>query len=500
MWNAIVTSCDQRYLPAACALLSSCWQAGRIGKDTCLFLIAESVPSDDLKEARQFLSDLGISLEIIPTHSSMGKSYRISSYYSFATYIKLHLDDFFDDSWDRVLYLDADTRVMAPLNTIFKAKLGDNPLGAVHDFYPHGYLEISGDNGRERLSFKSNSFYFNSGVLLFDWRATRHSGLLRLASKFASDHPDICKFADQDALNKVCEASWTPLDPRWNFMNWEKRLETRFCGYILHYIGKNKPWQHSRFGEDHRWYYNLLHSSPWPRFVEPPAAPGFSWAPRPTESMRYDKLIGILIDEASGTKRAEDFVDFFSLPNLDEHVFDCRELPSSVECRNEAVGRISNGAAGFLVYGPHLTIAKEGRYFAELSYRTRFLRTGRVGVFDVTATRIDGENDKCIEFRTLGSIELSPTWGRWSRARVEFDTNGLCGMVLETRVIIEDGVRMTASQIRTWQAGKRGNRIRGSHHARSGQRHSRQGIGERLWIRLCLLIQTLRFPGLRVLK
>jgi hypothetical protein len=54
-------------------------------------------------------------------------------------------------------------------------------------------------------------------------------------------------------------------------------------------------------------------------------------------------------------------------------------------------------------------------------------------------------------FKTLGQVQLPPTHGKMREARAEFDTTGLAGSLLETRVYVEEGVIMNAFHIRTWR-------------------------------------------------
>ena len=145
-----------------------------------------------------------------------------------AAYSRLLLDDFFDDQWERILYVEADMRVMARYYVQYM------PYGVRRQPRPH--------------SLRPDSSYFNAGLICFDWRVTTSSGLLRQAKEFAIENPHLCKAHDQDALNKVFEGAWAPLDPRWNFMTKaipEKALRldypARFHPYISHFAGPTKP-------------------------------------------------------------------------------------------------------------------------------------------------------------------------------------------------------------------------------------------------------------------
>ena len=126
-------------------------------------------------------------------------------------------------------------------------------------------------------------------------------------------------------------------------------------------------------------------------------------------------------------------------------------MPSAVDSAHEMGGRVTTGRKpGHLVHGPYVKIAEEGRYSAELSYLTRSCPGQRAGVFDVTISQFD-EADNLVDFRTLGSVDLPDTEGNMGEVRLDFDTTGHLGCVLEMRVFVEKDVKMNAFHIRTWR-------------------------------------------------
>lgn len=276
MRNAIVTASDANYLPAACCALLSCINDG--AAKARLFILACDISPDDAEQARAFLRTRGASVDIITIPRDAFRQFRIDGYVSASTYSRLLLPDFFDDQWDRLLYVDADMRVLAPMQTLFDTDLGGRPVAAVHDYMQ--YLIYGAQGSRARLGLQHDSAYFNAGIMCFDWRATIASGLLQQARDFALQHSDLCKAHDQDALNKAFEGAWLPLDPRWNFMVValpEKVLRldypSRYRPYVAHFAGPTKPWTArfpAKYREHRAWYWDLLRDSPWPNFASPP--------------------------------------------------------------------------------------------------------------------------------------------------------------------------------------------------------------------------------------
>jgi lipopolysaccharide biosynthesis glycosyltransferase len=277
MQNAIVTVADSTYLPAACCTLLSCVGDGEAEAREKLFLLACDVSAEDAENASSFFKTRGVAVEIVAVGANRLRPFRIDGYVSAATYSKLILPDFFDDRWDKLLYLDADTKITVRLQTLLEANLHGRPVGAVHDYLQYMIYGI-GDS-RRRLGLRADAPYFNGGVLCFDWRATIASGLLQRAQTFATENAHLCISHDQDALNKAFEGAWTPLDPRWNFMTVAVpddvlRLDypARFRPYIAHFAGQVKPWMANfpeRFEHHRAWYRDVLRDSPWPHFAAP---------------------------------------------------------------------------------------------------------------------------------------------------------------------------------------------------------------------------------------
>lgn len=280
MRSAIVTATDSEYLPAACCTLISCVGAGEAGSEAELFLLACDISAADAEKAHKFLKGSGALVEIVRIGADCFRPFRIDGYVSASTYSRLLLSKYFDDRWERLVYLDADTRVMTRLRPLIQADLSGKPIGAIHDYLR--YLIYGMSDSRTRLALRSDAPYFNAGVICFDWRATLSSGLLEKARAFASENAHLCKSHDQDALNKSFEGAWAPLDPRWNFMTvsipddvFRLHYPENYQPYISHFAGPVKPWTPDfpiRFDHHRAWYRDLLCDSPWPHFVAPSGA------------------------------------------------------------------------------------------------------------------------------------------------------------------------------------------------------------------------------------
>jgi lipopolysaccharide biosynthesis glycosyltransferase len=251
MKAAVVVVADENYLPNACCTLLSAARAGRV--DSNLFLLAESAPPEAVESARAFLRVRRVPAIVIDCRTVQGG--RQSRWITEAAYTRLHLDEHFHGGWDRILYLDADIRVLAPLRPLLETDLRGRAAGAV--------LQEKGST--EEVP------YFNSGVLLFDWTATVSSGLLAATRAEIRRNPSP-DWLDQDVLNQVFAGAWMQLDQRWNFLNRLAKTAVRCRPYIRHLNSSVKPWHADRkphMVPDGLWYWWTLRNSPWPEFAAP---------------------------------------------------------------------------------------------------------------------------------------------------------------------------------------------------------------------------------------
>jgi lipopolysaccharide biosynthesis glycosyltransferase len=259
---AVVIVTDETYLPAACCAIISCRRAGRVTEP--IFLVVSDASCNSVEAARRFLKERRSDAEIIRFHPDLS-GYHVDGWVSSQAYVRLHLDEVLDPTWQRVLYLDADTRVMAPLRPLLQADLDGYVLGAVD--------QCKDDReDPERLSMAADFRYFNSGVLLFDWPAILSSGLLAQCRRFAIEKQHLCKLYDQDALNKVFEGLWKPLHVYWNYGHIVANSAPRERVFIKHYSYDQKPWGPKKrpfWVGDGFWYWRMLRRSPWPDFARP---------------------------------------------------------------------------------------------------------------------------------------------------------------------------------------------------------------------------------------
>jgi lipopolysaccharide biosynthesis glycosyltransferase len=198
------------------------------------------------------------------------------AHYTIDTYTRLWLGEFFPETVDRVLYLDADIVVVGSIAPLWSTDLGGALMGAV---------DIPGsDQGVRRLAMRMEEGYFNAGVLLIDvaqWRATRAE---LTVLDYIRVNPERVSY-DQDALNACFRSRTKRLDYKWNVIRpfyreplvlplGRPEIEAiRRDACVIHFNGGSKPWSyfcdHPRRAE----YEKYLRMTDWRDYVPPDRTP-----------------------------------------------------------------------------------------------------------------------------------------------------------------------------------------------------------------------------------
>lgn len=266
----IVVAADRRFLPAACCVLISIRDNLPASMPVSCLLAAVDVDDRDVETANRFLERHRMQpcVERFSSDKLIDNSFHVSDRVTNAGYLRLVMDSIIPADFDRVLYLDADTRVLAPLEPLLLTDLEGYRFAAAHD--TGQYHDDGIKHAREMLGMPETAEYFNSGVMLFDWKLTLKTGFLSDVRRYAAAHPGIFKYHDQDALNAVSVGHWKALDPHWNLTSSYFAMGGTRTPWIRHYTGI-KPWTRWRkpiWKADSAWFEKILKDSPWPEAYE----------------------------------------------------------------------------------------------------------------------------------------------------------------------------------------------------------------------------------------
>lgn len=173
-------------------------------------------------------------------------------YFSLTIYFRLFIADMFPE-YDKAIYVDSDIIVPGDISELYRLDLGENIIGACHDF--------SIEEVPELVHYIENAVgvacreYINSGVLLLNLKRLRE---LKFSDKFLTlltrYHFD-CVAPDQDYLNAMCHGHILYLDKKWDTMPQNGKEEEK-KPKLIHYNLFEKPWCYEGIQyEDYFWNY-----------------------------------------------------------------------------------------------------------------------------------------------------------------------------------------------------------------------------------------------------
>jgi len=242
MTNALIFCCDANYFwPAAFA-------ANRV---------AELSPDRDFA-IRIFCSDPipdGIARHAAPGVTaeplSMGEFRFFREFgdrISLAAFLRIFALDRIAAEHPRVIYYDADVAFRhGDFARLLRTDLGDKVVGAVRD--SANWATPDDKNARYFAALgvgPETGGYFNSGFLLVDTARWQAEGIGDTTLRFIAEHPELCRYNDQSALNHALRGRWAELSPTWNWQAGKPHpmllVDTRDPA-VVHFNSRQKPWR-----------------------------------------------------------------------------------------------------------------------------------------------------------------------------------------------------------------------------------------------------------------
>ncbi len=226
--------------------------------------------SDLGKEAMDAVNDASgeaVRCRFISVDPDLFEGFPISKRYPKQIYYRLVAPLLLPGELDRVLYLDVDTIVINPLDTLYEMDFeGSYYIACTHT---HEFLTKFNQN---RLGMKREAPYINSGVMMLNLPALRENLRMKDIRDYANEKKHALILPDQDIITALYGENVKLADTmRYNlsdriltFYNSNPRNENlnldwvRKNSVIIHYCGKNKPWKEGYNGILDIFYKELL--------------------------------------------------------------------------------------------------------------------------------------------------------------------------------------------------------------------------------------------------
>jgi len=155
-------------------------------------------------------------------------------------YARLMLHEILPAEITRVIYMDCDMYVRAPIEELSDMDLDGKPIAAVRE--PWSHLIVGGRDLKNNLDlFDLADPYFNSGLLVIDREKWAAAGVVARFQAMIEDGTMDRLYYDQDVLNLIFKHNWKRLPQLWNIIN-PRGPHEAFDPMLLHYTGPRKPW------------------------------------------------------------------------------------------------------------------------------------------------------------------------------------------------------------------------------------------------------------------
>lgn len=258
---------DENYAPIAAVSILSLMEHNQDAPEIIVYYLADNMSEQSKEKLREIVEQYQRTIlffdmkDIVTRLKEIGATaFGKSSNYS--TYARIFIQNFVEDTIEKILFLDCDTLICGSLQPLFEEELGHYALASTKDVLPEYYCK--------KLGIAKEAFYFNTGVLLINLPQWRKLACEERAVKIMLNKHPYYWMPDQDTLNvafqneiKVLDARYNCLSANiiWHYKSLKKVYEVRENYYtkkeidnarknpvIIHMVPDlfNRPWQEGK--------------------------------------------------------------------------------------------------------------------------------------------------------------------------------------------------------------------------------------------------------------
>lgn len=182
-------------------------------KDTEIhvYVLTEGLSEKSYTKFYRLSSVYSQSIEVRNIKADSLKGLKVRPPFPVSMYFRFLLPELLPNE-EKVLYLDCDIIVRHSLTKLYETDLTDKACSAVIDQHCDDVLI--------KNNVRTNSPYFNSGVLLMNLSFWRQHNITKKLIDFIYHNPERCLYPDQDALNIVLDGKVTYVNPTFNYQHY----------------------------------------------------------------------------------------------------------------------------------------------------------------------------------------------------------------------------------------------------------------------------------------
>lgn len=209
----------------------------------------------------QHLNGERLQLIDVKVHVDALKDAPITKRYPKEMYFRIFAARFLPTHLERILYLDPDLVVINPLVGLYTTDFN----GCFFVAASHVRRSLQKIN-EIRLRMEEPGPYINSGVMMINLDALRKEQRLEKVYQYINKHKNILILPDQDVISALYGRRIRLVDPfvynmterqlffhkpryPWLSLSWVRKNSV-----IIHYCGRNKPWNEQYFGKLNTFY------------------------------------------------------------------------------------------------------------------------------------------------------------------------------------------------------------------------------------------------------
>lgn len=230
---------DNGYIPFLAVAMQSLIDNSSDENKYIIKILYTNVSEENMLKIKKY-ERKNVVIEFVDVNSQLekvqGKLYT-RNYFSNTTYFRLFIPELYPQ-YDKALYLDSDTTIVADVADLYNEEIEDNLIAGVPDGAVQ-MVEIFQDYVEKVVGVVDYNNYFNAGIIVMNLEELRK---YRFQEKFLYLLEKV-KFEvaqDQDYLNRLCKGRVKLLESSWNKMPVMGKDDKKIK--IIHYNLGAKPW------------------------------------------------------------------------------------------------------------------------------------------------------------------------------------------------------------------------------------------------------------------
>ena len=272
----VVVATDNTYAQHVGVLFVSLLEHKQRAYALTLHVIDGGISADNIEKLQMIARYYQVTMRIIRPDRGRYQEMTTSHRFGEASFYRISMPDLLDVGIEKAIYLDSDLIVKQDILQLWEIDISEHMIAAVVDYdleKPKRPTEY-----KARFGISTSEKYFNSGVLLLNLRRWREEHTSNKVLAYLLEFGATLDFPDQDALNAVLHEKCLFLPPCWNQQPYVYRLgatdtimeqqviDLVRAPYIIHYLGRIKPWSCASSHPLRLEYYRYLALSPWKAF------------------------------------------------------------------------------------------------------------------------------------------------------------------------------------------------------------------------------------------